>query len=920
MTLLGRTAEVRELQRLIDSAAFRRSSAALILHGEAGVGKTTLLEHVADGVGRSFLHLRASPLQAEAELPFAGLFDLVRPVQHLLERLPEVQRAALGGALALGPPAPGDRFGVAAGVLSLLAAAADESPVLAIVDDAHWLDAPSREGLLFAARRLAHEGVVLVLAMRHRDWIARAGVASRELRGLPASAAAELVDNSAAGVDPGVRRRLIDETCGNPLAILQALKTLSDAQLRGTAPITRPLAVGLALQETFAEHLAGLPPATRRALLVAAASDTGSLGEIIGALTHDGLTRAALEPAERDRVVSVTVEGVAFRHPLIRSAAYHLHDPVDRRAAHGALAAASRGDRAAWHLALASDGPDESVAATLEAMGERSLSRSAYATAAGAFQTAAALSAEDGGRLRRALSAGRALWLGGDGERAAAVLDSVRELATEPVQRAELEQIRAAAMLWVRPVTESYDVLIREAQRVAPHDAERAAAMFASASLACVMRSDFARGVESARRAAAAYGDAGVATIVGPVMLGVSAAIGGDVHGARAELEPLIERLEAIEPRNELFSVRGAVAWTLAWIEQWALAESLADRLVQAAREAGAPSALPMPLTVAAHIALRRGKTAAAYAAAAEAVQLAAQTGQSVASAFSLLTLARAEAVLGYEQDCRAHVAAARDFARHTQAQGIASYCDGVLALLELTCGRPERVADHLAVLLDPTEGVTLEHLVQTASDLAEASVRTGARDVAERSTAVLEAKAQDTGLRWPRAVAARCRGLLAEDDFETPFGEALALFGTELPFETARTQLNLGMRRRRAKQRKRARAPLREALRYFQTSGAEPWAQMARNELRAAGETSLSGGEGSLRSLTPQELQVALTVARGATNRETAAALFLSEKTVELHLTNAYRKLGLRSRAELALRVAENLGNPRIARTAPSA
>ena len=350
-------------------------------------------------------------------------------------------------------------------------------------------------------------------------------------------------------------------------------------------------------------------------------------------------------------------------------------------------------------------------------------------------------------------------------------------------------------------------------------------------------------------------------------------------------------------------------AHSLVWIEQWARARKMLDRIISAARTAGAPAVLLLPLAMFSEFELRRGKIAAAYAAAAESVQLAAETGQAGLSSFSLVTLARVEAVLGHDEDCRAHVAAGLEFSRRTGLDAIEIYAAAVLGLLELSRGHADRAAIHLAECArlekQHNMGILLPTIAQWAADLVEAHIRSGAMTDAERSLATLEDIARRTGLKWANAGAARCRGMLAgEDRYEREFQTALALYGEEMAFERARTLLALGMRRRRSRRRADARAALHEALAYFERGGAEPWAGQARAELRATGEMPPRDSAGGLRSLTPQELQVALIVAQGSTNREAAAALFLSPKTVEFHLGNTYRKLGVRSRAELVRRV----------------
>jgi DNA-binding NarL/FixJ family response regulator len=906
--LVGRADETAAIEGLLAHARGGTSS-ALIVHGEPGIGKTALLEEATTAAG-DFTLLSVRPLEAESELAFAGLSDLVRPILHLLDRIPDPQRAALAGALALGPPAPGDRFAVAAATLSLLAAAAEEAPVLAIVDDAHWLDTPSREALLFAARRLRREGVLLLFGMREREWIGQAGLETLELGGLPLADAVDFLQSRGATVDPVIRERLVEQTRGNPLAILEALTNLTEEQLLGKAPIADPLPVGNSLEHAFAEQVRGLPLPTRRALLVAAASETGSPGEIGRALAETGLASSALEPAEREGIITIGRERIEFRHPLIRSAAYHLHDAPERRAAHRAIAAALQDapERAAWHLAAASTGPDDDVAALLEGAAMNAFARNAYAAAARAFEAAAGLSSTDRDRLRRTTDAGRALWLGGEGHRASGLLESVLDLAVDPTVRADLAHLRAMSMFFTRPVAETQAMLMVEADRVEPHDRARAAALLAIAAASRFMAADQEPAAKIARRGLQLAGGSAAAPMGCRSLAAMAHAIAGEVEEALVLVEPLVDEFLAVD---EVFVdplALGAIPQTLKFMERWESADAVLDRVVAAARAAGAPSMLTFPLAVGADADLRRGRLAGSYAAASESVQLAAETGQIVESSFSLVTLARVEAVLGLEEDCRAHLAAGLEHARQNGVTSIDLFAAAALGLLELSLGHADRAVVALGECQRLEEGfdVRLPTINMSAADYIEACIRSGALTEAKRSLAVLEHRADQTGLRWPAAVAARCRGLLADESgYERELATALDLHGDDMALERARTLLCLGMRRRRSRRRSDARVALHDALTFFEAAGAKPWAEQARAELRAAGDDPGPTAVTSLRELTAQELQVALVVAEGASNKEAAAALFLSPKTIEFHLGNVYRKLGLRSRAELVRKVA---------------
>jgi DNA-binding CsgD family transcriptional regulator len=629
------------------------------------------------------------------------------------------------------------------------------------------------------------------------------------------------------------------------------------------------------------------------------------------ALAQKGLSPDTLGPAEVERVIAHKGERIEFRHPLVRSAAYHLHDPVERRAAHRALAAAIGGasaERAAWHLAAASAGPDEHVAALLESVAITAIARNAYAAAASAFETAAHLSPDDEHRVRRMVGAGRSLWLGGQGERAAAVLEDILDLADEPTVRADVQELRGLAMLFTSPVSETNAMLVAEADRIEPYDSARAAALLANAALTRFMAGDLSGADRVAHRAVECAGPR-----AGPMATMVLAHVRanlGEVDEALMLLEPLLESLESIDPLGELSFVLSGTAQSLVWTERWAHARRMFDRIISAARTAGAPAVLTFPLALFSEFELRRGKIAVAYGTGAESAQLATETGQGALSCYSLVTLARVEAVIGRDRDCRGHVAAALEFSRKTGSAAIEIYAASALGFLELSRGRADRAVLHLSECARLQNEYGIGHMLPTvtqwAADLVEAQIRCGAITDAKRSLAMLNETGRRTGLVWANAGVARCRGLLADEDcYEREFETALALYAEEMRFERARTQLTLGMRRRRSRRRADARAALHEALAYFEGSGAEPWAEQARAELKATGETPSSNSTDNLRSLTPQELQVALIVAQGITTREAAAALFLSPKTVEFHLSNTYRKLGVRSRAELVRRVA---------------
>jgi DNA-binding CsgD family transcriptional regulator len=396
--------------------------------------------------------------------------------------------------------------------------------------------------------------------------------------------------------------------------------------------------------------------------------------------------------------------------------------------------------------------------------------------------------------------------------------------------------------------------------------------------------------------------------MVAALALASGLTLAGRVDEARAILEPLIPSLETTSALGEAGVVVVTAARMLTWMEEWETARRMLERIVRTARAASAVTLLPYPLALLSELDLHRGRWPMAYATASESVQLAAETGQLVSSSMSLVTLARVEALLGLEGACRDHVAAALDVARRLGVPVIENYAASVLGVLELSLGHPERATAHLAecARLEVEYGVGLPTAVPWNADLVEAYVRVGRIEDAVRELETLEEQGRGTGSRWAAAASARCRGLLADEDgYETVLLNALKLHGDQETFARARTELCLGRRRRHSRRRAAARVVLHQALSTFEMLGAEPWAEQARVELRATGETPAASPGGSLMTLTSQELQVALVVAGGATNKEAGAALFISPKTVEFHLGHVYGKLDVRSRTELVRKVA---------------
>ena len=900
--LLGRESECGRVHGLIDAAAHGQSD-VLVIRGEAGIGKTALLRDAVEHAG-SMTILRARGIESESELAFAALGDFLRPALPLVGDIPAPQGDALAGALALGPATTSDRFAICAATLSLIAATAESAPVLGLVDDAQWLDTSSAEALLFAARRLDSEGVALLFAVREGEGgpLESTGLDELVLGALDHGDAVELLNRLDPPPAPEVAGRLADATRGNPLALVEIPTVLSAGQLAGTEALEEPLPVTRILEHAFSRQIEELPEPSQTALLVAAASETGALGEVVLALGVLGVEGNALDAAEEARLISVADGVVEFRHPLLRAAVYHEAPEGARQAAHQALAETSQEARA-WHLAAAAPDLDEEVAAALEEAALDARKRGGHAEAALALERAARLTADEEARSRRLFEAADDTRIAGRADPALALLDEALALTQEPLPRARIQHLRAAVEMWHGRPRDAYQLLVDEAPLVADTDAAKAARMLTDASWACFMAADIAIGLETAERAEAGASDAGETTqIHAAAVLGLGLLLSGR---AREGL-PLLARFEPLLETADFERVRQLSLPTqvLTWIEEYELCRRFLRRMIDAARERSALAFLPYALASLSELDYRTGNLPAAYAGAAEAIRIAEETGQTTTHAFGLVCAARVEAAQGREEPCREHATEALEIMPHGIGS-ISAYSLSALALLELGSGRSDEAIGLLEQLAARAgaRGLGEPAVIQWAPDLVEAYVRSGRDEDARSALAAFEAQADGTERNWALAASARCRGLLStEEELDGHFERAIELHRkTPTPFELARTELCFGEQLRRHGRRSDARAPLRSALDAFEKLGAEPWAERARAELGATGETARKRDPAAAGQLTPQELQVALVVAQGATNREAGAALFLSPKTIEAHLGRIYRKLEVRSRTELA-------------------
>jgi DNA-binding CsgD family transcriptional regulator len=897
--LLGREREREAIDRVLEQARVG-DSATLALLGEAGIGKTALLDYAADRAAGMRV-LRARGIESEAQIPFASLLELLRPALSVIDRIPTPQAIALEGALALRPARAQERFAVGAATLSVLAAYAEQDPAALLIDDAHWLDESSAQALLFAIRRLVADPIAVVIAVREDEpsLLDGADLPALRLGGLSRDEASALLG----GLTGIAAQRLHDATAGNPLALLELADDAHELEL---APEGAPVRVSARIARAFVRRVEGLDLLARRALVLAAASDSGDLPMLERAAVRLGVDLSALAVTEGAGLVNVGAGSVEFRHPLARSAIYADASAEDRRAAHRALAEALPDrdvDRRAWHLAAAALGTDESASAALEQAGIRSRARSGYATASAAFERAARLTADTGRRVRLLLAAADTGWHAGLADRAVRLLDDARRDVEDGALAVAIDQLTGHIAVRRGPVMHGHDILIATAARAEP---EQAVAMLAEAALACFLAGNAAQMIAAGEAAHAALSDrpSNRARLLATTALGMSRVLGGD---AGAGADAIHVGVALAEGAPELRDDPELLPWLAIgplFLREAGAGRPLLDRALEIARERRALGALPFVLNLLARDQATTDRWAIAASTYQEAIALARETGQRADLALGLAGLAWLQGMRGREEETRKLAAEALELSGELGTRLYEVWATAALGELELGRGAATRAAEQfeLEQRLLAELGITDVDL-SPAAELVDAYLRLGRRDEAELITADFVAAAQAKGQPWSIARALRCRALLVDDaDVVPSFEQALARHAeTAGAFETARTRLAYGERLRRARNRVLARPQLRMALETFEHLDAMPWAERARTELAASGERLRRRDPSTLDELTPQELQIAMLLAQGRTTREAAAALFLSPKTIEYHLRHVYLKLGVHSREELA-------------------
>jgi DNA-binding CsgD family transcriptional regulator len=879
--LYGRDDERAVLDDLLARAEDGRS-AALVITGEPGIGKTALLDYAA---GKAPRLLRAAGAESEAELPFAGLHLLLRTALGSLDALPEVQATALRGALGLAATGVPDRFLVGLAVLSLLSELAEDGPLLCVVDDAQWLDEESAEALRFVARRLDAEGVVLLLGTRS----ALPGIPELRLSGVDAAAAGALLAERGADLPPRLRYRLLAEAGGNPLALIELPLAAGDIPPGGALPLTERL------RAAFTDQVNRLPAPTRTVLRVAAAE--GEPAVVLRAAATLGASAHDLAPAEQAGLVRVEDDTLTFRHPLLRAAVYQDVPLGERLALHRALAGALTGpddaDRRAWHLAAASTAPDEQVAAELERVATKAGHRSGHAAAAAAYERAVRLTPDPADRVRRLVLAAEAAGAAGAVDRSLELAGQVTEPPADPVQRARLTQVVAFGRFSQGRQAQAYRLLVGLAEDMTGHQAVEALveAVYVAWFTGRRELTDALARLTALRVPAWDR----LSPMIRLMVSGLSVAT-GQVAGAGPVDEAFTDAVRAADTHRERLFACGVLAIT----GRDDQAREQVEALITETRARGLIASLPNLLFMQAEAQLAHGQHRDAATTAEEARRIAVDAGLSQWPGQLDAVLAYLAGLAGDERRCRELADPVLAVPHHP---GLAR-ARWALGVLDLGLGRAGAAVDRLAELAAGPDqyGVSV---TRSVPDLVEAAVRAGAVDRVRDPFTRFAAWAERAGQPWAQALVLRCRALLApETDAEQYYRDALACHQAgHRPFDRARTTLLYGEWLRRARRKAEASALLRMAEADLRRLGASPWADRAATELTATGvggasDTPAPAGVASV--LTPQELRIVRLAARGVSNRDIAAQLFLSPRTVGHHLYKAYPKLGVLSRGEL--------------------
>jgi DNA-binding CsgD family transcriptional regulator len=901
--LLGRQRERDVLDRVLNAARHGHGG-VLALYGDPGVGKTALLDYAAEA-GADFTVVRAVGVEGEMELAFAAVQQLCSPSLHIMERLPEPQRAALEVALGLSSGPPPNTFLVGLAVLNLASEAADEQPLLCLVDDAQWLDRASARVLAFVARRLLAEKIAMVFTAREAIDTLR-GVGELRVEPLNRRDARALLDWVLPGrLDERVLERIVAETRGNPLALMELPRGLTPGQLAGGFGLPGALPLSARIEESFTRRLAQLPRDARRLLLLAAADATGDAALLWRAAQRLGIPETAATAVESEGLLQLD-GAVVFRHPLVRSAVYGAAEPSDRRSVHRALADETDPadpDRRAWHLAQSASAPDEEVAVELERSAERAQARGGFAAAAAFLERSAALTPAPVQRGQRTLAAAQIKFSAGALDDAFSLLASTEVAALDELGQARVDLLGAQIASEQWRADDAGRLFMSAASRLEPLDSEQARETYLEA-LAGAMANDIdvVGGASAVAAAARAAPPGAVPRRMVDVLLDAFAIRLTEGYAAAAPsfaraLEYLLALdLADVEGRRWL-SLSGARNDHIVALELWddEAMTVLEDRQVQVARDTGAFGHLQFALGFVARNKILAGELTAAAHLIDEADAIADATGNApfVNAPMILAAWRGDEAEASGLIEATSDQSARRRWTSNNYAK----------AVLYNGLGRHDVALEAAWEAMQPDP---IGYGTQLVPELAEAAARTGDRQRLEFTREWLSERTAAISSGWLNGIDARVRAFLSTGDAaDALYRNSIEnLSGTRMKIELARTQLLYGEWLRRERRRVDAREQLRTALEAFTGMGVEGFARRAERELLATGERVHTRAMGARDQLTPQEAQISRLVAEGQTNREIAAQLFISPSTVEYHLRKVFRKLAVKSRTQLATRL----------------
>jgi DNA-binding CsgD family transcriptional regulator/tetratricopeptide (TPR) repeat protein len=923
--LVGRDQELGVMRSCLANARTGTSS-VIVINGEPGIGKSALLAEAraaAEGVVLSTIGV-----ESESDIAYVNLGDVFRHHYSCLNNIPDRQADALASVFAIGPSKPADRFTVAAATLNLLAAIAAHGPVLVTIDDAQWVDQASLGALTFAGNRLEVEGIVLMFAVRSGHPAAAQQLSRYQtltLAGLGISAARTLVARTGlSAMSEASTSRLIEESGGNPLALLTLPTTMKADDFAMWALSAEPLPISSVIEDAFCDSIRVLPDQTRGALRLLAVMGAGTAEHFGSALEIERLSVDDLDPAEDAGLIAYRHGQPEFRHPLVRAAAYRTSSSTRRRHAHLVAAkileqstSTAAMERRAWHLVAARTAPDDAVAETFQIAADHEFAAANYMIAGKLYKRSSELAAPGNGAMRRMLQAANALRLAGAIDEARTLLRVAMTLGNDPGLRTAIDYAYYRLQAYVGGMIDSRDGLLKTAVTAARLDPAQAAQILADAALASTVIGDLptarTAGKQAIRLAGNLSGDPPLAIAAINAMV---KAISGDPVGARRLLHPRAAEIDALDPLGIEFVYQVPLQLSLAHLasEEADRARTLLARAADSARQLSAAGLLPFRLSTLARIDFWQGRWASALAIVHEALRLADDTGWATERPSNLATLARIEAMTGHPDEARAHAIDAIASSEAAGARTYLAFARIALGILELTAWNPAAAIRHFEEVSAFSDEVGFSHcpVLWWSSDLLECYVSEGMDDAARRELNRLEKVAANPDMPTTAAVTARSKALLEPAAFEEHMTEALQLHSiSDMPFERARTELMIGQHLRRHNMPAKARPLLTSALAIFDRLGAPSWASRARSELQATGIRTPQPEAPGLATLTPQELQVALAVARGHSNREVAGLLFLSTKTVEFHLSNVYHKLGINRRTRLATMVAHQAGLP---------